>query len=69
MNTKLQQAVEASRKSYAALSDEDKKERDCVRLTNTYTMVKELFPDLDSARALIMTSAILESLFKPTQTQ
>ena len=69
MNTKLENAVEASRQSYAALSDEDKKERDCVRLTNTYTMVKELFPDLDSARALMMTGAILESLFKPAQTQ
>ena len=60
---KLQNAVEVSRKSYLAMSEEDRKERDCIRLRNTYAMVKELFPDLDSKRALIVTGAVLEALF------
>ena len=63
MNTKLENAVKQSRLSYLALTDDEKKERDCIRLRNTYTMVKELFPDLDSKRALIVTGAVLEALF------
>ena len=64
MNTKLENAVKESRLSYLAMREEDRKERDCIRLCNTYTMVKELFPDLDSKRALIMAGAVVESLFK-----
>ena len=64
MNTKLKNAVEQSRQSYLAMSEEDRKERDCIRLCNSFAMVKELFPDLDSKRALIMAGAIVESLFK-----
>ena len=64
MNTKLENAVEQSRLSYLALTDDEKKERDCIRLCNSFAMVKELFPDLDSKRALIMAGAIVESLFK-----
>jgi len=64
VNTKLQQAVKESRLSYLALTDDDKKERDCIRLCNSFAMVKELFPDLDGKRALIMAGAIVESLFK-----
>jgi hypothetical protein len=63
LNTKLENAVKQSRLSYLALTDDEKKERDCIRLRNTYTMVKELFPDLDSKRALIVTGAVLEALF------
>ena len=63
MNTKLENAVKESRLSYLAMSVEERKERDCIRLRNTYTMVKELFPDLDSKRALIVTGAVLEALF------
>ena len=63
MNTKLENAVKQSRLSYLAMTDDEKKERDCIRLRNTYEMVKELFPDLDSKRALIVTGAVLEALF------
>jgi hypothetical protein len=45
------------------MNEEERKERDCIRLRNTYAMVKELFPDLDSKRALIVTGAVLEALF------
>ena len=60
---KLQNAVEVSRKSYLAMNEEERKDRDCIRLRNTYAMVKELFPELDSKRALIVTGAVLEALF------
>ena len=64
MNTKLENAVKASRQSYLALTEEERKERDCIRLCNSFAMVKELFPDLDGKRALIMAGVIVESLFK-----
>ena len=64
MNTKLENAVKQSRLSYLAMSVEERKERDCIRLCNSFAMVKELFPDLDGKRALIMAGAIVESLFK-----
>lgn len=60
----IKQAIETNRLAYLAMTEEERKERDCIRLCNSFAMVKELFPDLDSKRALIMAGVIVESLFK-----
>lgn len=42
----------------------DQQERDYIRLCNSYSLIRELFPDISDRAALIAAGAMINALFK-----